>query len=131
MPIRAYVAALVAIVCWVSLALATQASLRDLPPKVVMFWSFAWSAVFLGAYSARGGAWLREIREITPPKLVVGLLGTFGSYYCYFQALSQAPVLEANLLNYTWPIQLALWSAVLLREPLNWRSGVGMSLVLA
>ena len=128
MPFRAYVAAFVAIACWGSLAVATQASLRDVPPKVVMFWSFASSAVFLGAHSLRGGAWLREIRETNPPKVFIGLLGTFGSYYCYFQALSLAPVLEANLLNYTWPIQLALWSAIVLRERLNWRTGIAMSL---
>jgi len=126
MTFRAYVAAFVAICCWGSLAVATQASLREIPPKVVMFWSFAWSAVFLGAYSVRGGEWLRDIRATTAPKLLIGLLGTFGSYYCYFQAMSLAPILEANLLNYTWPIQLVLWSAVFLSQPMHWRICMAM-----
>jgi drug/metabolite transporter (DMT)-like permease len=126
MPPRAYAAAFLAIACWSSLAVATQASFQQIPPRIAMFWSFVWAAFCLGLWSLRGGTLVQEIRSTSYASLAVGLLGTFGSYYCYFQALSLAPVLEANLLNYTWPVQLVILSIVILGERFRWQTLVAV-----
>lgn len=92
-----------------------------------MFWSFVWASACLGLHSLTAGTLAKEVRATRPVNLTIGLLGTFGSYYCYFQALSLAPVLEANLLNYTWPVQLVILSILLLGERLRWQTGIALA----
>lgn len=131
MKLAAYATAAMAIACWGSLALATQLSLQQIPPRVLLFWSFLWASISLGIHSVWRRQALKEIRAATPANLVIGLLGTFGSYFCYFSALERAPAIEANLLNYTWPLQLLVLSLVFLGEPLRWQINVAMGLGMA
>jgi len=46
--------------------------------------------------------------------LVVGVGGIFGYHYCYFSALHEAPALEANLINYLWPLLIVILSPLFL-----------------
>jgi drug/metabolite transporter (DMT)-like permease len=46
--------------------------------------------------------------------LALGTAGIFGYHFMLFLALRKAPALEANLLNYTWPILMIILSPVFL-----------------
>jgi drug/metabolite transporter (DMT)-like permease len=48
-----------------------------------------------------------------------GVGGLFGYHALYFAALALAPAVEANLLNYLWPLLIVLLSAPLLGLPLG------------
>ena len=54
--------------------------------------------------------WKKEGRGILthfelPPKVwLVGVIGLFGYHYFYFLAIRNAPAIEANLINYLWPL---------------------------
>jgi len=54
--------------------------------------------------------------------------GLFGFHALYFAALALAPPVEANLLNYTWPLLIVLLAAPVLGLPLGPRrlAGVGL-----
>ena len=46
--------------------------------------------------------------------LLLGCYGLFGYHFCLFLALRYAPPLEANLINYLWPLLIVLLSPVIL-----------------
>ena len=47
---------------------------------------------------------------------LVGVGGIFGYHAFYFSALSHAPAVEANLINYLWPLFIVLGTPVFFRE---------------
>ncbi len=114
-----------AIVIWSSLALLTRLA-GAVPPLEITALSFSVSAVLgLSVIAVRG-----ELAALRQPPLVWlhGVGGLFGYHALYFAALGLAPVAEANLLNYTWPLLIVLFSALLLGMRLNRLHGVGMVL---
>lgn len=60
-----------------------------------------------------------------------GVGGLFGYHALYFAALALAPAVEANLLNYLWPLLIVLLSAPILGLPLGGRRIGGVALGLA
>lgn len=61
-----------------------------------------------------------------PRALALGVYGLFGYHFCLFMALRTAPAVEANLLNYLWPVLI-----VALSPPLRWNHGAGALLAFA
>lgn len=56
-----------------------------------------------------------------PPKAwALGVTGLFGYHFLYFLALKSAPAVEANLINYIWPLLIVFFSAFLPGERLRW-----------
>jgi drug/metabolite transporter (DMT)-like permease len=51
---------------------------------------------------------------------LLGVGGLFGYHFFYFVALQNAPPVEANLINYLWPLLIVLLSACLPGERLRW-----------
>jgi len=51
---------------------------------------------------------------------IIGVMGLFGYHFFYFFALQNAPIVEANLLNYLWPLLIVLLSSLLPNEKLRW-----------
>lgn len=51
---------------------------------------------------------------------IIGVVGLFGYHFFYFLAIKNAPAVEANLLNYLWPLLIVLFSAFLPNEKLKW-----------
>ena len=45
--------------------------------------------------------------------MALGVAGLFGYHFFFFLALRHAPVLEASLVNYLWPLLIVLFSALL------------------
>jgi drug/metabolite transporter (DMT)-like permease len=58
--------------------------------------------------------------------IAIGTLGFFGYHFFLFMALRKAPAVEANLINYTWPIFIVLFSALSSKQyRLKWNHIVG------
>ncbi len=108
---RATLIGLVAILLWASLALLTTAT-GNLPPFQVLAIGFGIAAV-LGLVRAtlRGTAGWRELRQPLPA-LALSTFALFGYHALYFIALKRAPAVEANLLNYLWPLLIVVFAGV-------------------
>lgn len=57
--------------------------------------------------------------KIPLPAWIVGIGGLFGYHYFYYVALQNAPVAEANIINYLWPLFIVLGSSFLPGEKLR------------
>ncbi len=108
---RATLIGLVAILLWSSLALLTTAT-GNLPPFQVLAIGFGVAAI-LGLVRAtlRGAAGWRELRQPLPA-LALSTLALFGYHALYFIALKRAPAVEANLLNYLWPLLIVVFAGL-------------------
>jgi len=117
-----------ALVLWALLALLST-SAAGLPPFQLTAMSFAVSAMIGLAFVAMRG----EMRALRQPALAWahGVGGLFGYHALYFAALAYAPVIEANLLNYLWPLLIVLFSAPILGLRLGARRLCGVALGFA
>jgi drug/metabolite transporter (DMT)-like permease len=99
------VAAAGAILLWSTLA-ALGLSLSHLPP-------FLLSGVAL-VIGALPGAWQWRKWRVPRATLLLGVCGLFGFHFLLFLALRVAPPVEANLVNYLWPLLIVVLTPVLL-----------------
>ena len=108
-----------AILMWAALALLTKLS-GPIPPFQLTAMSFT-IAFMIGI-----ATWIRDggnpLDHLKLPKAVwtLGITGLFGYHFFYFLALQNAPAVEANLINYLWPLLIVLFSALLPGEQLRW-----------
>ena len=109
---RATLSGLLAILLWSSLALLTTLT-AGLPPFQVLASGFGVAAM-LGLLRAalRGKEGWNELRQPFPA-LALATIALFGYHALYFIALKRAPALEANLLNYMWPLLIVLFAGLL------------------
>lgn len=109
---KATLGGLVAILLWSSLALLTTLT-GDLPPFLVLAISFGCGGTIGLLHVLRQGkAGLHSMRAPLPA-LALSTAGLFGYHALYFFALKHAPPVEANLLNYLWPLLIVLLSGLL------------------
>lgn len=117
-----------AILLWAFLALCA-AALARLPPIQVATLGFAAASLLgLAIVAARGR--LGALRQ-GPAAWALGVAGLGGYHALYFAALALAPPVEANLVNYLWPLFIVLLSAPLLGTRLAARHVLGAALGLA
>lgn len=121
---RGNLAGVFAIMLWSTLALFTV-STGNIPPFQLTFMAFS-IAFLMGVVG-----WLKQGENVLhylrlPLRVwVLGIYGLFGYHFFYFLALKSAPSLEANLINYLWPLLIVLLSAFLPNEKLRWFHVVG------
>lgn len=120
---------LAAVLMWATLGLFTAAT-GEVPPFLLNALCFALSGALatLIVYARRGS--LRVLRQPWRPWLL-GVGGLFGFHALYFTALKNAPPVEANLVNYTWPLLIVLFSGLLPGERLRWFHLAGAGLGFA
>jgi len=94
-----------AVLLWATLAsLATL--LSDIPPFLLTgIGLLIGAAVSLPALRSGQTPWKIPVRT-----LLIGVYGLFGYHFMLFLALQTAPAVEANLVNYLWPLLIVLLS---------------------
>jgi drug/metabolite transporter (DMT)-like permease len=101
--------ALGAIVLWGSLA-PLGVSLQHVPP-------FLLTGLGLVVGSVIGlplSGWTISAWKVPPSTLALGVYGLFGFHFLLFIALRHAPPVQANLVNYLWPLGIVLMAPLFL-----------------
>lgn len=134
---RATLIGLAAILMWSTLGLLTAMTGADagvggrsIPPFQLNAMCFAISGLVALIVLASQGR-LRDVIATTPPALALSVLGLFGYHALYFTALRNAPAVEANLINYLWPLLIVVFSGLLPGERLRWYHSLGALIGLA
>lgn len=115
---------LATVLLWSTVASAFKLSLRHLDPAQLLLWSSLVSTlVMLAALALKGRLFLLTAygRREWLRALGFGLLNPFIYYLILFWAYDLLPAQEAQPLNYTWAITLALLSVPILGHRLSWR----------
>lgn len=103
MTLRALLAASFTITVWASLALLTD-RVSHLPPVLA-----SGIALMVGGTV---GAWQRQAWQAPRATYVLGVAGLLGYHALLFAAFGLAPAVEANLLQYLWPLLIVILSPV-------------------
>ncbi len=119
---RANTMALAALALWSSLA-ALAVRLRHIPPFLLVG-----LALTIGGLAGAGTV---TRRGLTPRVVLLGVYGLFAYHFCLFMALRLAPPVEANLLNYLWPLLIVLLSPWFMAGNLSARHVAGALLGFA
>lgn len=124
----------VAVFLWSLLASLTTLA-GSIPPFQLVAMSFVIGGLLGIAYIAITGKRFSVLCDVPASAWALGVAGLFGYHLLFFLALRNAPALEANLLNYTWPLLIVLFSALLpvqgKRAGLRWWHVAGAGLGLA
>lgn len=108
-----------AILLWATLGLFTVLT-GDIPPFELVSISF-FVASFIGLFMLKVQRHSFSLLFKVPwYAWVIGIMGLFGYHFFYFFAVKNAPAVEANLLNYLWPLLIVLLSSFLPNERLRW-----------
>lgn len=108
---RANIAGFSAIAMWAILALASEGT-RGIPP-------FQTAAIAFAIGTITGWLWYsREVPRTAGQKapiyvIVTGGVGLFAYHALYFAAVKSAPIAQASLIAYLWPLLIVLGSAFL------------------
>jgi drug/metabolite transporter (DMT)-like permease len=107
---KADLLALAAIVLWGSLA-PLGVRLAHVPPFLL-----TGLGLLVGSVIALPLARFRLSRWKVPlSTLMVGIYGLFGFHFLLFMALRNAPAVEANLINYLWPLGMVVMAPLILK----------------
>ncbi len=109
----------VALVMWATLAIFTVISGKIPPFQLVASSFFIAFLMGLGKWLIKGENIFSYLRQPLGA-WALGIAGLFGYHFLLFFALKNAPAVEANLINYLWPLLIVLFSAFLPGEKLHW-----------
>jgi drug/metabolite transporter (DMT)-like permease len=116
---RAYLYAFTAVLLWSTVASAFKLSLRYLSVVQLLLYSSLMATVTLAcvlALQGRLGVLATYSRRDYLNSLLLGILNPFVYYLVLFKAYSLLPGQEAQPLNFTWAIALAILSVPLLKQ---------------
>ena len=121
---HAFFYALAAVGLWSTVATAFKLSLRHLTPESLLFYA-SWSSLLLFAgllwRQGRLGEAVALIRRYPGRILILGAINPFLYYLSLFHAYDLLPAQEAQAINYSWGVLLALLSAPILGQALRRR----------
>ena len=111
-----------AVILWSTVATAFKLSLRVLNPTELLLYSGTFSTLVLGVLLLAQGK-LNLILKSQPREyllsLLLGILNPFLYYLVLFKAYALLPAQQAQPLNYTWAITLALLAVPLLKQKIG------------
>jgi drug/metabolite transporter (DMT)-like permease len=118
-----------AVLLWSTVATAFKLTLEGMNHLQLLFYSSLASTIilFLIVYLKERN----QLNKIFNPKyllknILLGLINPFLYYLVLFKAYSLVPAQEAQPLNYTWPIAIAIFSAVFLKQKITLKIFIGM-----
>jgi drug/metabolite transporter (DMT)-like permease len=119
---KAYIFALLSVLCWSTVATAFKISLRSLSPtELLLYSSFTASFALLLIIVVSGK--LRHIKDLSPGDFArfayLGFLNPFLYYLILFRAYDILPAQEALTLNYTWAVIVVILSIPLLKQKIH------------
>lgn len=110
--LRGTLIGLTAILMWATFSTLT-AFCKAVPPFQMTAMAFAVAAGIGFAWMAGQGRRARSLLQVPGRAWALGVFGLFGFHFFYFMALKNAPVVEARLIAYLWPL-LSTWLLVAL-----------------
>ena len=119
---QAYLLGLIAVLCWSTVASAFKLSLRYLDPIQLLLYACLTSIAVLAlvlCLQGRFGLLFGYSRREYLQSLGLGLLNPLLYYLVLLKAYDLLPAQEAQALNYTWALTLALLSVPLLKQKLG------------
>ncbi len=122
---KAYIFALMAVLCWSTVATAFKIALQNCSFLQLLFFSSLISAIVLFIIliiQKKTSQLIKMERRTMIYSLTLGVLNPFLYYTILFKSYSILPAQEAMTLNYTWPIMLVLLSIPLLKQKLTIKS---------
>ncbi|SON57356.1 Aromatic amino acid exporter YddG [Hartmannibacter diazotrophicus] len=123
---RATLIGLTAVLMWSLLGVFATGS-GKVPPFLLNALCFGFSGLAAFVWLVASGKGLASLKQ--PPKVwLLGTVGLFGFHALYFTAIRNAPPVEANLINYLWPLLIVLFSGFLPGEKLRWHHLTGVAI---
>lgn len=119
---QAYFYAILAVFMWSTAATAFKLSLRVIDPIPLLFYAVLTSVIALGLILIAQGKWSAVFlctRRQYLQSMGLGMLNPCAYYLVLLRAYDLLPAQEAQPLNYTWAIALALLSVPLLKQKLS------------
>jgi drug/metabolite transporter (DMT)-like permease len=111
--VKSDLAALGAVLLWASLA-SLASLLGHLPPLLI-----TGIGLLIGSLLSIPISKFRPRALLVGPKLLaIGVFGLFGFHFALFAALQNAPAVQANLINYLWPLLMVVLAPVFIRTRL-------------
>ncbi|MGL4312086.1 MAG: aromatic amino acid exporter YddG [Paracoccaceae bacterium] len=120
---RATIIGFSAILMWSLLALLTKGT-EPVPPLLLNVLTFGTGGL-IGLVWLLASGQTAALRKVPLRVYAFGTAGLFGYHFLYFSALRMAPVAEAGLIAYLWPLFIVLLSGLLPGERLAARHVVG------
>ncbi|MDZ7818525.1 MAG: EamA family transporter [Aliarcobacter sp.] len=116
---RGNIYGVLAIILWGSLALFSILT-TNIPAFQLTAMSFFVASCIGIILLKKQNIKIKELLKLPLNVWIIGVFGLFGYHFFYFLAIKNAPAVEANLLNYLWPLLIVLFSAFLPNEKLRW-----------
>ena len=133
---KSYLYAIAATLLWSTVATAFKFGLHHFnhDTAALLGWSVLMAVLFLGVLSiiqaGKNSIRPMNIRSIRN-SAILGALNPFLYYLVLFKAYDLLPASEAQPLNYTWPITLSVFSAVVFKQKMRWHQMVSVGLGFA
>jgi drug/metabolite transporter (DMT)-like permease len=122
-------AALTSVLFWSTNALAAKYGLENLKVSELLTIQFSAAAVtFIFLHIVRNRDLLIFSGLPSFKHIFVGLVGLVGTIILQYTAFSIGNILEANVIAYSWPLIVAVWAAIVLRNLIGF-AGIGLALI--
>ena len=122
MKIRKYWHIIFVILAWSSTPVVTKILLKTLKPIEILFYAFLFAIISLFVIILFNGTH-KEIKKYSKKDIsyliFLGFLGIFLHNLFYVNGFKLVPAVEANVLNYLWPVLIVVFSIFLLKDKIT------------